>query len=314
MKLSFEQIKSVTVGAVQLYEDSAGLHFYKMTPRQLDAFGALSGTLLANASSSSGIRLDFHTNSKYIKYSTLTSGKYEVKIDGLLSGFIRATEDSETEIRLSEDGTSHRVTLHLPSHGLPAGLKYIELEDGSELTPHIFDRRFLFIGDSITHGWNSQLDTMSFAYQTSDHFNAESIIQGTGGAYFDVTTIEKLDFDPDTVIVAYGTNDSNKFSTLDEISSRASVFLKKLMEFYPEAKICVITPIWRLDYDTAVKAYGHVSLAADAIGNAARALGLKVIDGMKMIPPHEIFMANNLHPNDLGFSVYAHNLIKALEN
>jgi hypothetical protein len=37
-----------------------------------------------------------------------------------------------------------------------------------------------------------------------------------------------------------------------------------------------------------------------------------VIDGKKMVPPLPSMTADNLHPNALGFSVYAHNLIKAL--
>lgn len=312
MKLQAEQIKRITVGAVEIREEAAGIRFYRMTSRQLAAFEKLSHTLFNNASTTTGVRLDFETTSRYVKYMTLTNGKYEVKIDGLLSTTLTATKESEITLTLPEDGKPHRVTLHMPSHGAPGGLAYVALEDGADLQPHVFDRKFLFLGDSITQGWNAQLDTLSFAYQVSEHFNAESIIQGTGGAYYDVSTLDKLDFAPDTVFVAYGTNDTNKFATLEEIAARCRAYLEKLITLYPRTAIRVITPIWRVTYDDP-KPFGHVRLVGECIREEASALGLSVIDGITLVPKNELFMVDNLHPNDLGFSIYAHNLIRALQ-
>ena len=38
MKLSFEQIKSVTVGALQIHQANDGIHFCKMTAGQVDGY------------------------------------------------------------------------------------------------------------------------------------------------------------------------------------------------------------------------------------------------------------------------------------
>lgn len=311
MKLSFDEIKSITVGAVKVSESETGFHFAKMTDAQLAAFKALSATLFTNASTTTGVRLDFVTTSHYVSYMTLTDGKYEVKIDGLLSPIQTAEAKKEITLELPDDGRPHRVTLHLPSHG-KGGLAFLALEDGATFTPHRFDRKFLFLGDSITQGWNAELDTLSYAYLVSDHFNAESIIQGTGGAYYDADTLDRTDFEPDTVFVAYGTNDANKFKTLVEIAARAAAYLKKAVSLYPSAKICVITPVWRVTYDTPMP-YGHVKQVAAAIEAVAADLGLSVIRGIDLIPHCELFMADNLHPNALGFCQYAHNLIRALQ-
>ena len=310
MKLTLEQFKQITVGALQIWEDN-GFHFRKMTANQLEAFRAISQAQFNNASATTGIRFDFHTNASYIKYATLTNGKYELEIDGLLTNHLTATAGEEISYSLPNDKKEHRVTLHLPSHGAPGGLAYLELSDNASFTRHTFDRKFLIIGDSITQGWKTEIDTLSYAYRVSNHFNAESIIQGTGSACFNVTTIEKLDFDPDTVFVAYGTNDMGGVKTLDEMRDRCEPFLKKIKEFYPQAHIVVITPIWCVNYDVP-RAYGALSGIGETIGAVARELGMTVVMGEKMIPPLAHLFIDNVHPNDVGFAFYAHNLIREL--
>ena len=243
-------------------------------------------------------------------FAVSATGKYEIKIDGVLKEHIEAEPENNYEVALPEG--EHRVTLYMPSHARGA-LSYLALSDGASLERHSFDRKFLLIGDSITQGWNSYFDTISYAYQLCDHFNADSIIQGAGGAYYHRTTLEKLDFDPDTVIVAYGTNDSFRIHSMDEFGELVHDCLLAVRNFYPNANMHVITPIWRTDYDEP-KPYGHVRLVADRIKEEAEKLSLHVICGMDMIPPFEKFMDDFLHPNDLGFSIYAHNLIKVLEN
>lgn len=311
MKLSFDQIKSITVGAVRIWQEEDGIHFSKMTETQLAAYKVLSDTLFSTASSTTGIRFDFHTNASFVEFGVAAKGKYEVKIDGVLKERFEAEVHDVYKIALSKNA-SHRVTIYMPSHSKGA-ISYLALSDGATLQRHSFARRFLLIGDSITQGWNSYFDTMSYAYQLCDHFDAESIIQGTGGAYYHRTTFEKLDFDPDTVIVAYGTNDSFRIGSMDDFGALVHDCLSMVKSFYPSAKIHVITPVWRTDYDEP-KPYGHVQLVGDRIKEEAEKLSLHTIDGMAMIPPFERFMDDRLHPNDLGFSIYAHNLIRALNN
>ena len=310
MRLTLENIRKVTVGAVRLWEEADGFHFSSMTEKQLAAFLKLSQELYTNAAATTGVRLDFHTDSAYLSYASLTDAKYEVKVDGMLTATLaKAGEDNR--VTLPADGRAHRVELFLPAHGTPGALAYVELADGATLTRHTYDRKFLIIGDSITQGYNAEFDCLSYANRLCNHYNAESIIQGTGGAYYDITTLEKLDFTPDTVFVAYGTNDANKFMTLAEIEERCRVYLTALIPMYQGARLFVITPPWRMN-EAELKPYGHISLVAERIKKVAEELGLTVIDGMKMIPKNPAFMADRYHPNTLGFAEYAHNLIRAL--
>jgi len=312
MKLNFETIKSLTVGAVRIWEESDGVHFAEMTEKQVKGFYEVSQTLGQRAETTTGIRLDFETNSSFVAFTPLTDGKYEVKVDGLLTLDV-VKKDEKYTINLPKDNHEHRVTLHLPSHVI-GGLANVEIEDGAIAKRHAFDKKILFIGDSITQGWNSVYDTMSYAYQTSEKLNAESIIQGTGGAMYNVNTFDKVEgFNPDIVIVAYGTNDSNHVNTLEELAKNCRDYLVEVKKAYSTSKIFVITPIYRITNDE-IKPYGDVKLAGKQIQAVAESLGLEVVDGQKMIPHFETFMADNVHPNALGFSVYANNLTNVLKS
>ena len=310
MKLTYEQIRDITVGAAHIWEDSDGVHFSKLTEEQQNAFNRLYPRFAHNGKATTGIRFDFHTNADFIRYIPLTSGKYELKVDGVLTEYIKGTAGEAIEYTFSDSAT-HRITLHLPSHGVGGGLISLELSDGATLERHVFDRKFLFIGDSITQGWNAELDTSSYAYLVSDHFNAESIIQGVGSAHYDAETLGKPDFAPDTIFVAYGTNDAG-FSTLAEIENRCSAFFKKLCSLYPLASVYVITPPWSLKENAPVPC-GTIAEVRATIRACAEQFSFKVIDGKKVIPPLPMMMADNLHPNALGFAFYAHSLIKELK-
>ncbi len=312
MRLKFETIKSLTVGAVRIWEEKDGVHFAEMTEKQIEGFYSVSQTLGQRAETTTGIRLDFETNSSFVSFVPLTDGKYEVKVDGLLTRDVAKKGEKQT-VNLSKDGKEHRVTLHLPSHAI-GGLESVEIEDGAIVKRHVFDMKILFIGDSITQGWNSVYDTMSYAYQTSEKLNADSIIQGTGGAMYNVKTFDKVEgFTPDIVIVAYGTNDSNHIDTLEELGNNSRDYLVEVKKAYPYSKIFVITPIYRITNDE-IKPYGDVKLAGKQIQSVAESLDLEVIDGQKMIPHFETFMADNVHPNALGFSVYANNLVDVIKS
>lgn len=311
MLLSLEQIKSVTVGALRIFSLENGVSFSKLTAAQEAAFLNIGNR---NALAATGVRLDFWTDSPTLSYTTLTNGKYELHVDGVLSTYQTAQKGEPVCVTLPNDGAAHRITLHLPSHGEAGGFSAIELSNGATLKRHKFDRKLLFIGDSITQGWNTAIDTLSYAYLVSDALNAESVIQGTGGACFNAATLDKMDFTPDCVVIAYGTNDSNRDKSEDcrEVAADCKAFLEKAVSLFPHATINVITPPWRTDMEVP-KPYGSLRRVNETVAAVARSLDLHVIDGLSMYPADARFMADVLHPNALGFCVYAHNLLKQLK-
>ena len=125
MRLSFKQIESITVGAMQIWENVDGIHFCKMTPSQLDAYALIDNFIYGNAKTSTGVRLDFWTDSPWVKFRPTVTGKYEVKVDGTLTEHLYAVEDEDTLVNVSNNEKLHRVTIHLPCHDVIAGIKLI---------------------------------------------------------------------------------------------------------------------------------------------------------------------------------------------
>ncbi|MBQ9783274.1 MAG: SGNH/GDSL hydrolase family protein [Clostridia bacterium] len=317
MKLSFEQIRSVTVGAVRVERQPDGIHFHKCTQKQVDAWRALSATLGERALTTTGIRLDFHTNSKTLRFFPTSGEKFEVYLDGVLrqafdGGALREA-GSSAELSLTDalggEVDSIRVTLILPSHSVGV-LESVELEDGATLTPHAFDCKLLFIGDSITQGWEARYDSLSYAYRVSRFFNADSVIHGVGGGYFHETIFDSIPFDPDTVVISLGTNDFGHYKTQEEMRYQTAAFLSLIAMEYAGKKIFVISPIWRKNQQ---KTMGSFREARAIVIEEAERLGLCHIDGLSLVPPmSQFFPDGTLHPDDLGFSLYAENLIEQM--
>ena len=173
----------------------------------------------------------------------------------------------------------------------------------------------LFIGDSITQGWESTYDSLSYANRTSDFFNADSVIQGTGGAFFHESIFdESVDYDPDVAIVAFGANDWGHFSSHEELRKAARAFLDKFAERFAGKKLFGISPIWRGNTE-APRATGYFSEVCDTVKQEILSHGLILIDGETLTPSIPDFYSDKyLHPNGLGFGIYAENLCKILKN
>ena len=314
MILNYDQIKSITVGAVNMRREENGIHFYKCTDKQNAAWDKFSETLGMRARTTTGVRLDFITSSQKLTMKA-TGGKFEIYVDGLmrvqhvLNGFTEITEEFSAPLGDKKD--SYHVTVCFPSHGTGI-LESIELDDGATLTAPEYDVKLLMIGDSITQGWNSKYDTFSYAYRVSRFFNANSVIQGIGGAFYHESCFDHIDFDPDWVTVAYGTNDFNRYKTYDEFRGHVKAHLELIAKEYAGKKIFIISPIWRSDLQE--RPMGTFDGARQIVIDEALELGLIHIDGLKLVPPmKELFADAHLHPNDEGFSHYAENLIKEMQ-
>ncbi len=300
----------IVVGSVYSEPYEGGVRYLKCKPEQVAAWTDVGEWWHGVALASTGIRVDFHTNSREVCF-TMRGKKCEVLINGLFSQmFIPADSSVFERYQITLPAEDNRVTLVFSSHDAFCVLQELTVEDGAYVKPHPYDRKLLFIGDSITQGWNSKYDCLSYAYQTSFFLNAESVIQGVGGGTFLPKTFAKPDFDPDAVIIAYGTNDFGACDTIREGMMWASEYLKLVQQAFPDKKLFCITPIYRFDEKT--KAMGTFDDYRAALSDEAQKLGFTVIDGYTLVPHHMDFFADAVHPNDLGFSMYARNLTQRL--
>ena len=317
MRLSFEQIKSVTRGAVKIWEENEAYYFAKCTDKQIDAWYKYGSELLGyRAKTTTGVRLDFYTDSKNLSFKTASGDKFEILVNGVTrERFVRGEEPFiEKSIKLldsiGKECDEVRVTLILPSHSIGA-LEYVEIDDGTYIRQPEYKTKLLFIGDSITQGHNSKFDSLSYAWRTVRFFDADAVINGIGGAFYLPESFDTSVFDPDTVIIAYGTNDACKFG-YDVMKEKTVGFLDLVKSAYSDKKVIVISPIWRARDSGDIMGEDFESKRL-MVENEAKKRGFYVISGLKLVPPIADFYSDKyLHPNDLGFALYAENLIKEI--
>jgi len=317
MKLSYKQITSITTGALWTKESADGIYFYKCTQKQIDAWTALAPALGDRAQTTTGVRLDFYTNSKTIGFAA-SEGKFELHINNLLRRqYLIGSEEypkgeeifCELCDPLGAPLEEARVTLYLPGHS-NGRLQSVTLDDGAYIRAPEYDCKLLMIGDSITQGWNSEYDSFTYAHQLSRALNANSVIQGIGGAMYHETTLDKIPFDPDIVTIAYGTNDYGKFDSYQTLRLHVTRFLDGILDLYPNKKIFVISPIWRGKTKAPM---GSFADCRSIIIEEAEKRGMIHIDGLSLVPPiPELFADKWLHPSALGFGFYGENVTREI--
>ena len=313
MILTYDQIKEIVVGAVHMENTDQGMRFYKYSPEMRAVWESKSENFGIAGRCSTGIRLDFHTNSKHLNIEIESNAKFEIYVNGMFRAFLHdgTSLSMDIDIPYGRELDDAHITVYFPSHKR-GKLRSIELDDGAYVRPHRFDRSILFIGDSITQGWNTQFDSLSFANKVSRYFNADSVVQGVGGACFFPECLEKIEKDFDWVVLSYGTNDFDKRKEFDEFYLHMSEYMAKLEDMYGDKKVFVITPIWRRI--SKPEARERFEIYRNAIAAEAEKHGFISIDGGLLVPPVQELYTDGLHPNDVGFSLYAENLIEILEN
>jgi len=317
MILGLEEIKSITRGAVKVWENNGAFCFAKCTDKQVNAWYKYGSEVLGvRSETTTGVRLDFYTNSKTFSFKTASGEKFELLINGILrERYVRGEESCiEKTVSLTDsigkECDELRVTLIFPSH-TKGSLEYVKLDDGAYTRVPEYKTKMLFMGDSITQGHNSKYDSLSYAWRTVSFFDADAVINGIGGAFFMPESFDTSDFDPDTVIIAYGTNDACR-SDYGYMKEKTVGFLDLVKKAYGEKKVVVLSPIWRAKNDGSFMGEDF-ERKRDMVEAEAKARGFYVVNGLKLVPPLDDFYADRyLHPNDLGFGLYAENLIKEL--
>ena len=82
MKLSFEQIKSITFGTTDLWQEDDGIHFRRCTQAQIDSWYASRENLGDGSTRTTGICFDFITDSPWFSLIFAGSNKLDILVDG----------------------------------------------------------------------------------------------------------------------------------------------------------------------------------------------------------------------------------------
>ncbi len=320
MKLTLEQIRPLTHGALSVAEENGTFVFRRFTEKQAEMYETINDFRM-KVPATSGVRLEFDTDAESFSFDyriDIASSRrfyfFDVFVDGVMVQHvghenIRVAESTLT-VKLAEG--EHRVAVYFPCLA-KATLSNVCISDGATLTPVVKARRLLCFGDSITQGYDAKYSSQTYANLLADKLGAEMIDQGIGGEIFRPELIDpEMDFAPDIVTVAYGTNDWSG-QERERTVQNANEFYAKLRRTYPDAKIFAITPIWRADDDRVTKV-GTFAEGVQIVRDAAAAQeGIVIVDGARMIPHlREVCADKYLHPNDYGFKFYANALFDAI--
>ena len=121
-------------------------------------------------------------------------------------------------------------------------------------------------------------------------------------------------YDPDYVLVAYGSNDWDRHEEAF-FAEQYRAMMTLLAEKYPQAPVFVISPIWRGDQETRQRKMGPLSTIEKNIVAIAKDFpNVTVIPGIDLVP-HDLsrFADAGLHPNDEGYGLYFQNLWPKLQ-
>ncbi len=324
MVLNLEQLRAITRGATRVEEQNGEFRFYRFTEEQVEAYRQTGNTDFYNKTfATSGVRLAFRTDAKTLAFtyrlevgSGRTFGWFDVYLNGNLARHFgsdgREFTGGSVCVELGEGEVD--VELYLP-WSRAAILSKITLEGGEMLEPIFRTHKMISFGDSITQGYDALYPSQSYVSTLARMLDAELFNKGIGGEVFFPALLNTPDaFDPDYITVAYGTNDWSG-RTREYFVENCAAFYRKLSALYPRAKIFAITPICRLDANRKTKFEAPISEVGDLIRSFCADLpNVTVINGWCFTPALKEFYSDAyLHPNDLGFGLYAQNLYRAIK-
>lgn len=306
--LTNEEVIALSVGAVDYEEIDGFLHLYRCLREQREAYARLSATLGEWSGRTNGVRLDFVTDSSRFSFKVVVGKKYELFVNGKKTDHIELSAGDTFCKELDNSKGENRLTLIFPSHESGV-IDEVALSEGATYSryTHTYGKKILFIGDSITQGWDTVSDSNSYAYQVSLRYDADTVIFGVGGAYFHESILPSVDnYNPDIVIVAFGANDHRKGEEVLDKNMRE--FLDKLLLVYKNSKIIGLTPIRGAN---PPKEEGKSSFRKH-IERIYDEYGIEYIDGAYLVTSVPENFADRYHPNDKGYCEMADNLIPLL--
>ena len=325
MLLNKETLENITLGHLRTEMDEEGyLSFYRFTEAQKEYYINRNKAAFPKLCTAAGMRFDFYTDAESFSFDykmKISSTRYFYCMDLYVDGAMVRHYDAECKEDVCEKSILftlpegfHHVTLYLPNLTSFA-IKNAELAGATVLRAAKPTKKIYLVGDSITQGYDALYPSLSYANCLARHFDAEILNQAIGGEVYDADLIDtELGFEPDLIVIAYGTNDWNSASSREVILENEAALIDKMKKLARTVHIVCLSPIWRGPDAIAKRPTGDFRETCEAIVATAKRKRIVAVDGYNL-HPHltEFYSDKALHPNDLGFMIYAENLAKELE-
>lgn len=325
MRLSYDQICSVTQGAVRFEHKHDIVRFFRFTEAEQEMYRQRREESYLRSFATAGIRLEFDTDSTLLAFSAQfcpsTSRRWfacSFFADGEKIGEISdvipdGAEMMSIQKQFELKAGNKRIAVLLP-WSVEARLQELCLSDGAWIKAVHKPRKLLSYGDSITQGYDAEKPENAYIVQLADALHAELICKAIGGERFCPQIAQLCEItDPDLITVAYGTNDWS-LSGKNDFLHDSSMFFQILSDKFPDVPIITLAPIWRANLNRQTSVGNFANVAAHLQSVAAGIENMTVINCFDFVP-HDpcCFRDRVLHPNDTGFQYYADALIKGLK-
>lgn len=311
MKLSGQQLTGLYHGALFCEEVEEGyLQAFQYTKEQIQYFKEVSDFWYERCTASTAKTLEFITEATEIsmEYKFLWIGSedsIELAINGQITQILYV-KNLKKEGCLSFDlpEGKKQVTVYLPADATIV-LRNFEINAAYQTVEK--KEKVLWLGDSITQGFGPLRSANTYVSVANRLLNYEILNQGIGGYVYDKNAlVQMLDYHPDKIIIAMGTNQFG-CETMDAVEE----YYVRLKEIYGDTPVLCITPLWRGDHPEGIP-------TLERFCNNLRSIveqydNITVVDGFTLVPHLPEYFLDNLHPNGLGCEVYGRNLVLQIQ-
>lgn len=204
MKLSLNQIKDITTGAVNVSEENEMFSLRRFTQEQEELYKKTNEDFYNKTFSTAGIKFLFKTDSKnlFLKLKTEISFSrnyfsVDVYVDGKPIGYIDNFSDTELphnytqmQFQVGEYSKNFRlgegektVCVHLP-WSVKTLIEEISIDDNAFIYGIKPKKKLIAYGDSITHGYDALRPSNRYVSKVADKLGAEEFNKAIGGEVF----------------------------------------------------------------------------------------------------------------------------------
>ena len=314
MKLSNNTIKKLIFGAYQFKENGGYLEAYRFSDEQLEAH-PVGNPYHYRLLGAAGITLEFKTDADkfgfdYIVKNIAFWDSVDVFVDGIMHHSVAIDTIAARETKFGKghfefalpEGKNKKVCVYFPTD-CTLFIKKLEIFGSYSAVKKDKAKRVLWLGDSITQGYGSQLASYGYVSVAKRILGWNILNQGIGGYGFFSDILHPLEGKFDRIMVAFGTNDRLKPEFHDNIDA----FLEKLSKLFCDIPVTVISPVWRLDME-------GINEARDYLVKACEKYPLfDVIDGTTLMPNAKPYLYDHVHPNGIGCEYYGTKLASLIK-
>ena len=315
MKLSRNSIKKLIFGAYQFKENAGYLEPYRFSDEQIELYKQTNEVWYKRIINSGGLTLEFRTDADSFGFDynfplICSWDSIDVYVNGKMVACAEVHDLVEYQKRHKghldftlPEGKNKKVCMYFPCESTMV-IKNLVINGSYSAVKKDKLPKVLWLGDSITQGYGSHLGSCTYVHVANRILNWDVLNQGVGGYGFYSDILTPLDYTPDKIVVAFGTNDKLQ----PEFKANVENFVKKLTDMYKNIPVYIITPVWRPDMTGIIEAREHITYVAGKYDN------ITVIDGGQLMPPAKPYVADVVHPNALGCEYYGRNLAAAILN